>query len=388
MDDFPLNKMNRKTVLVFIDWFDPGYKAGGPIRSAVNFAKHMQHECDVYIFTGDRDLGAYAAYQGIQVDEWLTYDERVKVFYCTPEHLNMTTIARVTDYVKPAVIYLNSMFSKYFTIYPLLLSRRNQWNTKVVLAPRGMLRASALRFKPLKKKVYLKVFKFLGFHRHIFFQATDTTEYEDIKKVFGAATQGLLAPNWPGYVPPYAGSVLKKKGELKIIFIGRLHPIKNLDFLLLCLQQVQGNILLTVVGSEEDKAYAVRCREMAASLSGGMQVDFRGEIPNNQLPAIIATHHIMGLPTQGENFGHAIFEALAGGKPVLISDQTPWRNLQASKAGWDLPLNAPGQFVQALQMAIDFEQAEYEQWSLGAWQQASNTINKEELKIIYQKLFN
>jgi glycosyltransferase involved in cell wall biosynthesis len=378
----------RKIVLVFIDWFDPGYKAGGPIRSAVNFAKHMQHDCDVYVFTGDRDLGATAPYEGVQVNKWLPYDERVKVFYCTPDLLNMSTVTRVIDELRPTVIYLNSMFSKFFTIYPLLVSRRNQWNAKVVLAPRGMLRRSALQFKSTKKKIYLRVFKILGFHRHIDFQATDATEYADIKKVFGAGAQGLLAPNWPGYVPPYTGSLLKKPGELKVIFIGRLHPIKNLDFLLECLQQVQGNVLLTVVGSEEDKAYAVRCREMAASLPEGVQVDFKGEIPNSNLPAIIAEHHIMGLPTQGENFGHAIFEALAGGKPVLISDQTPWRNLQAVKAGWDLPLQEPQQFVAALQMAIGFKQAEYDQWSLAAWQHVENTINKEELKIIYQKLFN
>ena len=33
------------------------------------------------------------------------------------------------------------------------------------------------------------------------------------------------------------------------------------------------------------------------------------------------------LPTGGENFGHAIFEALSCGVPALISDRTPWRDL-------------------------------------------------------------
>lgn len=378
----------KSRILIFIDWFDPGYKAGGPIRSAVNFVKHMQHDYDVYVFTGDRDLGASSPYQYIQVNEWLSYDEKVRVFYCSPEKLNVQTIAGIVNDLRPSVIYLNSMFSKYFTIYPLLVSRRNQWNTKVVLAPRGMLRVSALRFKPFKKKIYLNVFKLFGFHRHIDFQATDATEYADIKKIFGAGTQGLLAPNWPGYIPPYPGSLAKKPGELKIVFVGRLHPIKNLDFLLECLRQVEGSILLTVVGGEEDKSFVTRCREITRSLPGSIHVDFKGEIPNNKLPAIITEHHILGLPTQGENFGHAIFEALAGARPVLISDQTPWRNLYPANAGWDLSLKEPQHFIQALQMAVGFEQAEYDKWSLGAWQYVGNTINNEELKIIYQKLFN
>ncbi|WP_315819868.1 glycosyltransferase [Paraflavitalea speifideaquila] len=378
----------RKTIVVCIDWFDPGYKAGGPIRSAVNFVRHMQHDYDVYVFTGDRDLGSDSAYQGIQVNEWLTYDEKVKVFYCSPDHLNIQTISNVLSDLNPAVIYLNSMFSRYFTIYPLLISRRKKWKTKVVLAPRGMLRKSALQFKSLKKKVYLIAFKLFGFQRHIDFQATDLTEFTDISNIFGRATKNVLAPNWPGYIPPYPGSLSKMPGELRIIFIGRLHPIKNLDFLLECLRQVTGNIILTVVGNEEDKDFAARCRAMAAALSRNLRVDFRGEIPNNKLAPIIAEHHIFGLPTRGENFGHAIFEALASGKPALISDQTPWRNLQAGHAGWDLSLQEPQQFIKAMQVAADFGQVEYDQWSLGAWQHVQQTINNEELKIIYQKLFN
>lgn len=378
----------RKTILVFVDWFDPGYKAGGPIRSAVNFVKHMQHDFDVFVFTGDRDLGASAPYQQIPANEWLPYDEKVKVFYCSPDQLTMKTVDSVINDLKPAVIYLNSMFSRHFTIYPLLVSRRHKWDTKVVLAPRGMLRISALQYKPLKKKVYLNVFKLLGFHRHIDFQATDTTEYTDIKKIFGSGAQGVLAPNWPGYIPSYPGSLAKKSGELRVIFIGRLHPIKNLDFLLQCLLQVKGNIVLTVIGNEEDKSFAARCREIAASFPDSIRVDFKGEIPNNKLPPIITEHHILGLPTQGENFGHAIFEALAGGKPALISDQTPWRNLQAVYAGWDLPLQEPQQFISAMQEATNFGQDEYDQWSLGAWKYVHNAINNEELKIIYQKLFN
>jgi glycosyltransferase involved in cell wall biosynthesis len=58
----------------------------------------------------------------------------------------------------------------------------------------------------------------------------------------------------------------------------------------------------------------------------------------------LAAHDLFFLPTRGENFGHAIYEALASGIPVLISDRTPWRNLESLGVGWDLPLNAPDKF--------------------------------------------
>lgn len=53
--------MKRK-VLVMVDWYAPGYKAGGPIRSAVNFADQLENELDVYVLTTDRDLNEPSPY--------------------------------------------------------------------------------------------------------------------------------------------------------------------------------------------------------------------------------------------------------------------------------------------------------------------------------------
>lgn len=374
----------KKRILVFIDWFDPGYKAGGPIRSAVNFVKHMQHDYDVYVFTTDRDLGSAQAYADILVDTWLNYDEAAKVFYASPGKLQYNFIKQVLQQIQPHYVYLNSMYSRFFTIYPLLIGGKHQ----TVLAPRGMLKDSAIQFKPIKKKLFLQLFKWMGVPKRIVFQATDTTEVQDIQKYFGGHVQVALLSNFPGYVPPYPGGIDKKAGKLDVIFIGRLHPIKNLDFLLQLLAGVHGNIKLTVVGSEEDKAYTGRCKAMASALPAHMNVRFLGEIPNKELPVIIKEHHIFALPTKGENFGHAIFEALAAAKPVLISDQTPWRQLERIQAGWDLALNRQDLFKKALQTAVDFDQKQYDSWTRGAWEHANAAGAKNKLKESYHNLFN
>lgn len=360
----------RKSILVFIDWFDPGYKAGGPIRSAVNFTKHLQHQFDVFVFTSDRDLGADAPYAGISTDCWVDYDDRAKVFYCSPGHLSWRTIRAAIKDVSPDHIYLNSLFSTFFTIYPLLISKWNGWKRPVVLAPRGMLRSSALAFKSPKKKIFLRAFRLLNLHSHITFQATDDTELTDVGIHFGPSAKVQKVVNLAAYVPAFPGSLEKRPGVLSMIFVGRIHPIKNLDFLLLRLSGLSGKVSLTVVGSDEDKAFAARCKELAVALPANIAVHFAGEKPNHELPALIAMHHIFCLPTQGENFGHAIFEGLSAGKPVLISDQTPWLGLAARKAGWDISLADPSGFEVALLQALAMEQAEYNEWSEGAWQHA------------------
>ena len=370
------------------DWFEPGYKAGGPIRSCVNFVQQMKDRYAIYIITTDRDLDATAPYDNVEINKWTSYGEGVEILYCSPGMLTWKQILKQVKQVAPAFIYLNSMFSKYFTIYPLLMVKRELVNTKIILSPRGMLKSSALQFKQTKKKIYLFLFRLLGLHKIITFHATDVTEQADIKKIFGKKAEPVLASNFPGVVKEYPGSIPKNEKELSVIFIGRIHPIKNLDYLLNCVSAITGSVLLTVVGNEENKEYAQQCREMVQSFPPAVKVQFTGEIPNNEMSAVIAKHHIFALPTRGENFGHAIFEALAAGKPVLISDQTPWKNLAAVKAGWDIPLQQNNRFRETLQQAVDFNQQQYNEWSKGAWEYISKMIQQSELKKAYNKLFS
>ena len=279
------------------------------------------------------------------------------------------------------------MYSRYFTIYPLLMQRLHLINSKIILAPRGMLKGSAVQFKSSKKKLFLKAFRHLRLHRFIHFHATDKTEEQDIQKYFGKVGV-TLASNFPGMIKDYPGSIEKKANELSVIFIGRLHPVKNLDFLLKALQSVKGNVSLTIVGNAEDENYVNHCKRIVNSFPQNLQVHFAGEIPNNQLEKIITQHHIFALPTQGENFGHAIFEALAAGKPVLISDQTPWRNLCEAQAGWDLPLQQPDGFTAALQQAVLLGQDDYDSLSRGSWQFVRQFVQQSELQTAYNNIFS
>jgi glycosyltransferase involved in cell wall biosynthesis len=378
----------NKTILVFADWFEPGFKAGGPIRSCVNFVHQMKERYTIYVFTTDRDLNETAAYADIEADKWVDYANRVKVFYCSPEKLSWNHIQQQVKTINADIIYLNSMYSRYFSIYPLLMKKFGILKSKVVLAPRGMLKDSAVQFKSKKKKFFLTVFRQMRLHRFTHFHATDTTEEQDVKKYFGNKVQVTLASNFPGVIKDYSGSIVKKVNELSVVFIGRLHPVKNLDFLLQSLQPVSGNVILTIVGNAEDEAYVNQCKSIIKGFPDRIKVRFAGEIPNNQVGEIIAQHHIFALPTQGENFGHAIFEALAAGKPVLISDQTPWRHLEKASAGWDIPLQQTEWFTNALQRAVYLDQAGYDALSRGAWEFVRQFIQQSELQTAYNNIFS
>jgi hypothetical protein len=154
--------MDKRKVLVMVDWFEPGFKAGGPIRSIVNFVEHLEEDLDLYIFTTDRDLGDDTAYPGIKVNCWLPIGKH-KVFYSSPSFLGWKSILTITNDIKPDYIYLNSMFSPYFTLCPMIMKKIGKTKSKIILAPRGMLKESALAHKGYKKNTFIRLFKLLGF---------------------------------------------------------------------------------------------------------------------------------------------------------------------------------------------------------------------------------
>ena len=55
------------------------------------------------------------------------------------------------------------------------------------------------------------------------------------------------------------------------------------------------------------------------------------------------------MPSRTENFSYTVLESLQAGIPLLISDQTPWRDLQSQRVGWDLPLEDLSAWAAALE---------------------------------------
>ena len=376
----------KKKVLLLADWFAPGYKAGGPIRSCVNFARHLKDDLDIYVLTTDRDLNESSPYKGIPQDKWIQWEENIKVFYASPHWLSYSNIKKEITALNPAFVYINSMYSRYFSLYPLMMKRGGKVQSKFILSPRGMLRESAIRFKKTKKIIFLKLFRLMGLHKQVLFHCTDAMEVDDVRKYFGAVPSILLS-NLPKFQETLLLPAGKKEHELKILFVGRIHPIKNLHFLIDSLRPLQSNAELTIIATLEDQDYWQKCAELISQLPANIKIHFKGEVANEEINDIMVTQDIFALPTQGENFGHAIFEALCAGRPVVISDQTPWRGLAGWKAGWDLPLDQ-ARFTKAFSQFSSMNQEELNEWCVGAWQFAHNYIEHSDLKRRYIEVFS
>ena len=355
--------MKKKKIVIFVDWYVPGYKAGGPIKSIFSLVSYLKDDYDFLIITSDTDFGEALPYPGIKSDTWIQADPSVAIFYASKTFQNKNNLLTLLQSLQYDGIYLNSFFSPWFSVMPLLLLKRKKINGPLLIAPRGMLGAGALKLKPLKKKIFIVFSKIMGLHKKVVWHATSAQEKEEITAVLGTKAKVVVASNLQFDANPVeAIPFLKQKNEVTFFFLSRISEKKNLIFILELLKKAdkKSNITFNIFGPVEDEDYWKKCLLIIEELKkSGLDVNYHGAIRNEHLAAAIATSHFMILPTFNENYGHVIVESFANGKPVIISDQTPWRDLEKSNAGWDISLNNIAKFETVIKQCIQMSNDEY-----------------------------
>ncbi len=377
----------QKKLLILTDWFWPGYKAGGPIQSCVNLCKSLSNRFDIYVLTTDTDHATDEPYSGIATGRWiLNNDMQVHVCYLKKRELSAEKIKHYSKDCNADTVYLNHLFSPLFVVYPIWLFITGQLKGKLVVCPRGALYDSALSVKKYKKAPLLFLYKLLGIHKKIVFHATNNREQAAIEKFF-PGSKIVVADNLPDTNGESFVDIDKKENELKCIFISRVVPIKNLSFLLQVLKDVTKQVQLTIAGPAEDKSYFNDCMQLASELPGNISVNYIGPVANAEVRSLIQQYHLFILPTKGENFGHSIIEALLAGRPVLISDQTPWNDVNKAGAGWALSLDNPGAFTAVIEVLAACNQEQYSNYSKAAWSFAITYASKNDAIMKYEQLF-
>ena len=179
-----------------MDWFDPAYKAGGPIRSCVNLSKMLSQQHNIYVITGNKDLGGQLL--DVQMDEWVKKSYGVSVMYVSDSSNMYKILSQEVNRLMPSVIYLNGLYSKRFTLLPLILKKRILFNPKIVVAPRGTLQKGALQRRKMKKMAFFALVKLLGLMDGVFFHATDQQEQRDIVENLKIPLKRIMiVPNVP-----------------------------------------------------------------------------------------------------------------------------------------------------------------------------------------------
>ena len=348
--------MSKPQVLVFIDWYSPGFKAGGPVRSVVNLVDHLRERIDFHIVTSDTEYTETMPYPGIKPDMWTVLPGGEKVWYASRDGINKTAWNALLKQQAWDAVYINGMYSRWFSVMPLWLLRG--LSQRRIVAVRGMLATGMMKHGALKKRAFLSAMRLFGCYKGVEFQATNAEEAKDVKTWISKDATVHLVPNLARKLsvtePP---ARMKKAGELRLVSVARIAVEKNTLFAIELLKGLEGDIRFDLYGPIYDQAYWQRCQEAIAQLPPNIKVEHKGTIVPEKVPALFTGYHALFMPSQGENFGHTMAEALAAGLPLVISDRTPWRGLEAKGAGWDLPLAGQEAFGRAITQMVDLDQA-------------------------------
>jgi glycosyltransferase involved in cell wall biosynthesis len=375
-------------ILICYEYFSPAKKSGGISRSLLNLSVLLSKTNEVYVFTGDKDMGENQQLP-VEINKWLWFSQNIQVFYANNEFQNFSSVKKIMTEIQPEVVYLNGVFTPTFSLYPLIDRIISKKEIKYVIAPRGMLQTGALNQKSVKKSLYLKLIKLLGIFNNITWHVTDEQEGNDVAKFNFSEAKIEQVSNIPSLYHQKLVAPLKIMNTMKIVYLSLITEKKNLIFAIESLKNISSEqqVIFDIYGPIKEVSYWNKCTILIDSLPSNIAVTYKGAVIPKDTQTILAQYHLFYLPTKGENFGHAIFESLSVGTPVLLSDKTPWRNLEAVKAGWDLSLESPSQFTEVIVSLAKLYDGEYVMFREGAITVANDFIANSDFEQQYKTLF-
>ena len=131
------------------------------------------------------------------------------------------------------------------------------------------------------------------------------------------------------------------------LFVGRLVPHKGIGILIRALEYLQGGKLL-IIG---DGPYLNWLKQLTKKLNLEERVVFVGPISDYWLPAYYAATDVVVLPSTSrlEAFGIVGLEAMATGKPLVLSDIPGVRDVISSEEGFIVEPLDPEALAEALE---------------------------------------
>lgn len=368
-------------IFITIPWFLPAFRAGGPIQSVANLIKELQGDYEFYIFCGDTDLNGAAL--NVATNRWLQYGQNTQIYYAAPPKIS-DALVKQTETIKPDIIYIIGLFSWHFNIVPLMFVK----GIRKIISTRGMLHPGALTQKKWKKKIFLHLFKLFEYHYKVHFHATDDQEALFIRNFFGKEIKIYEASNFPnkiGLLP----LIPKKSGELMLLSIGIVSPMKNLLEILEALEGISGKVIYHIFGAVKDENYRDLLLQKIKSLPENIHVELHKEIEPVLVKEKLAAAQVFILPSKSENFGHALFEALSAGRPIITSHHTPWQNLRDAHAGLNVSV-VPGslELRSAIEYFVKMDEEKYKRWSGAALLYSEGAVNMEKITEAYREMFS
>lgn len=216
------------------------------------------------------------------------------------------------------------------------------YNIPYILTPHGMLDKWSVKQKRLKKYIYFLLIEKTSFKNanYVHFLNSDE-EYE--ANLFYEFKKSIIIPNGSELYSHNSTlsylyndiSELKINNKVILLYLGRLHPKKGLDDLLVSFSKVlkvNPNYHLLVAGGG-DKDYVSNLTNLISKFNIAKDVTFLGPIYGDDKLFLLSSSDIFILPSYQEGDSIAIKEAMSSCLPVIISKACHFSEVETENAG-------------------------------------------------------
>lgn len=254
------------------------------------------------------------------------------------------------------LVHLTAIFS-WMNLAVARVARRHA--TPVVVSPRGSLDPKALAFSVRKKVLFGRLGGDRALRDASAFHVTSEMERDHVLARLPGASIGLV-PN--GVTIPDDADLARWAEEGRaapyVLYLGRIHAKKNVLLLVEAWSAIAAHVpsARLVIAGPDDRGHLAEVERRIAELGVGASVVRRSAVAGQEKARLLAGAACLVLPSQTENFGNVVAEALAHGTPVIASTGTPWRGLIEHDCGWWIdPVAGPLQ--RAMTEALDAPRA-------------------------------
>ena len=144
------------------------------------------------------------------------------------------------------------------------------------------------------------------------------------------------------------------------------------------------NIRFTIYGPIQEKEYWLKCQQKLQH--SNLDWSYGGDVSSDKVQEYLMKQDIMLFPSKSENYGHVVFEALSVGCIPIVSNRTPWTNLDEIGAGYVVTRDADS-FGLVIRKYIDLDQKEKKKMSNSAIELAKYKVEQSKLETGYRKIF-
>ena len=201
--------------------------------------------------------------------------------------------------------------------------------TPLIRVPHGCLNPAALRHSAWKKGVVSPLERHYMRRAACILVTTETEKAAVERWVSGVRRIEAVGMGIDDLLTPELPPKRMDNGPKTFLFVGRLHPLKGLDILLVALP---ADALLRVIAPDDGQQ--ARYERLARQLGVAERVTFLGVKTGTEKMREMREADALVLPTHSENFGFAVAEALVVGTPAITTKGAPWEGLETHGCGW------------------------------------------------------